>query len=69
MTKVKLRKPKSKSAIYLTKDRPQRRPCRTPKPALDNLQVDLADATLDFYTEVDIRFAVGVVDVGVAHPS
>ena len=29
----------------------------------DYFQVDLANATLDFYAEVDIRFAVGVVDV------
>src|SRR5215212_10226375 len=35
--------------------------------SLDDLQVDLAYAALDVYTEVDIRFAVGVVDVRVAH--
>ena len=34
---------------------------------LDDLQVDLPDATFDVHAEVDVRFAVGVVDVGVAH--
>src|SRR5687768_5570022 len=39
----------------------------SPKKPLDDLQVDLADAALDVYAEVDIGFAVGVVDVSVAH--
>src|ERR671916_604589 len=34
----------------------------------DDLQVDLAYAALDVYVERNIRFAVGVVDVGAAHP-
>ena len=31
--------------------------------ALDDLQIDLADAALDVYVKDNIRFAVGVVDV------
>ena len=34
----------------------------------DYLQVDLPDTALDVYVERNIRFAVGVVDVRVAHP-
>src|ERR671920_58830 len=39
----------------------------TPERASDDLQVDLAYAALDVHAEVGVRFAVGVVDVGVAH--
>src|SRR5215208_6011261 len=40
----------------------------SPKKSLDDLQVDLPNAALDLYAEVDVRFAVGVVDVRVAYP-
>src|SRR5215203_4364404 len=39
----------------------------SPKKPLDDLQVDLPDAAFDVHAEVDVRFSVGVVDVGVAH--
>jgi hypothetical protein len=35
----------------------------SPKKPLDDLQINLPYAALDVYVEVDIRFAVGVVDV------
>src|SRR5215208_4164908 len=35
--------------------------------SLDDLQVDLAYAALDVYADVDVRLAVGVVDVRAAH--
>src|ERR687890_1537839 len=39
----------------------------TPERVSDDLQVDLAYAALDVYADVDVRFAIGVVDVRVAH--
>ena len=41
---------------------------KTREKASDDLQVDLAYAALDVYVERNIRFAVGPVDVRVAHP-